>query len=53
MKSNKKEEKNKSGDFKKILKEALKEWKVIENCCKSAYFISNPIHLLGNKVINE
>lgn len=31
-----------------LLDKAIKEWKIIENSCKSAYFISNPKSHLDN-----
>lgn len=40
--SEKNKKKNIDSKLQKIIDEGIKEWKIIENSCKSAYFISSP-----------
>ena len=39
-------------NLQKLINKAIKKWKIIEEGCKSAYFISNPKSQL-DKLLNE
>lgn len=48
MKNKIKSEIHLDSNLKEIFDKAIKEWKIVENGCKSAYFISDPKNHLDN-----